>query len=74
MKKTGRNKGKRSYAIVDSLGRIQVILDTGGQQRIYSTKKSAIRYLGSTGPLIGLRVAPVEIAFIVSKTKTKKKK
>ena len=74
MKKTGRNKGKRSYAIVDSRNRIQVVLDTGGMQKIYSTKKSAERYLGANSELVGLRVAPVEIAFIVSKTKTKKKK
>lgn len=71
MKKTGRNKGKRSYAIVDSKNRIQVILDTGGQQRIYSTKNQAIRYLGVTGPMIGLKVVPVKISLII---KPKKKK
>jgi hypothetical protein len=69
MNSKGRNKGKRSYAIVDQLNKIQVVLDSGGMQKIYSTKVSAFNHMC---PGIGLKVVPIEIIFVEEKIKIKK--
>jgi len=68
MNSKGRNKGKRSYAIVDQFNKIQVVLNSGGMQKIYSTKVSAFNHIC---PGIGLKVVPVQVIFI-EKPKTKK--
>jgi|GEM_PF-6165252 len=71
MKKLGRNKGKRSYAVVDSKNRIQTFLDSGGLQKIYLTKVSASHFASKE---FELKVVPIEIKFISTKSITKKKK
>jgi hypothetical protein len=69
MKKLGRTTGKRSYAIVDELNKVQVVLDSGNLQKIYTTKVSALNHLCSG---IGLKVVPVKIILIKEKSKIKK--